>query len=103
MTTTFGPAAPRDIAGRARRPQAASRHAASERRSMAVTPGPASSPPRRGPVHSARRRPRSNRKHPPSARATGGAPPDLLGEAEAVRELLHAAAARLGRLVAALK
>ena len=40
--------------------------------------------------------------HPPP-KPPDGAPPDLLGEAEAVRDLLHDAAARLGRLVAALR
>ena len=39
--------------------------------------------------------------HPPPKPPDG--PPDLLAEAEAVRDLLHDAAARVGRLVAALK
>jgi hypothetical protein len=41
--------------------------------------------------------------HPPPAKPPDGAAPDLLAEAEAVRDLLHDAAARVGRLVAALK
>ena len=40
--------------------------------------------------------------HPPPPKPPDG-PPDLLAEAEAVRDLLHDAAARLGRLIAALR
>jgi hypothetical protein len=40
--------------------------------------------------------------HPPQ-KPPDGPPPDLLAEAEAVRDLLHDAAARVGRLVAVLK
>jgi hypothetical protein len=46
--------------------------------------------------------PPPNGHHPPAKPPDGGQP-DLLAEAEAVRDLLHDAAARVGRLVTALK